>query len=78
MRTIPKEFNKHGYRYTLVSRIGEIAIYSQEKGTHRNFEVMVIRKHKYDNDFTGRKAGCLIFNLEDFRVLKNGALMDGH
>ncbi|PNC89839.1 hypothetical protein [Akkermansia muciniphila] len=57
MRTIPKEFNKHGYRYTLVSRIGEIAIYSQEKGTHRNFEVMVIRKHKYDNDFTGRKAG---------------------
>ena len=57
MKPIPQEVNKHGYRYTLVSRIGEIAIYCQEKDTHRNFEVMVIRKRKSDNDFAGTKAG---------------------
>ena len=57
MKTIPREFNKHGYSYTLVTRIGDIAIYSQEKESHRNFEVMVIRKRKSDNDFAGTKAG---------------------
>lgn len=57
MKTIPREFNRHGYRYTLVSRISDIAIYRQEKFTHCNFEVMVIRKRKSDNDFTGAKTG---------------------
>lgn len=57
MKTIPQEFNKYGYRYILVTRLGEVAIYSQEKESHRNFEVMIIRKRKADNDFTGTKAG---------------------
>lgn len=57
MKTIPQEFNKYGYRYTLVTRLGEVAIYSQEKESHRNFEVMIIRKRKADNDFAGTKAG---------------------
>lgn len=73
MKTIPREFNKHGYSYTLVTRIGDIAIYSQEKESHRILRSWLFGSANLTMTLQEQR---LVMNT--CQVLKSGEFMDGH
>ena len=59
MRTIPQNYKKDGFNFELIERNGNVAIYKQSKPDYVsvNYETVIIRKRKTDNDFVGTKAG---------------------
>ena len=57
MRKIPETYSKGGFNYTLIERKDNVAIYEQRKNAILQYEVVIIRKRKKDNDFAGTKSG---------------------
>jgi hypothetical protein len=57
VKKIPQEYSRTGFEYKLVERDGDFAIYSVMKDSFKNYELVLVRRYKEDNDFVKVKAG---------------------
>lgn len=91
MKSLDKEFNKSGYHYEIIHRIGDIALLtqSQPKGYLCSYEVVVVQKRKaelaFGRDYPAREAmpsneewgeHAWTFNELDRAQVKFNALVD--
>jgi thymidylate synthase (FAD) len=76
MKKIPNEFTRNPFTCRLIFREAGVAIYElthKGSGKVNNYEVVIIRQHKADNDFIKVKAGD-----EYLPSTSEWASMDGH